>query len=455
LWLLCLVLSVLAGLIALPRSSSAQQSSEMVVEGYITAVHIPAGFDVNGERVLVSRVTGYGTIGERTTSTDDPLRNAVSVGAYVQVIGAYDYRQRTANAKRVFFRDDWDKNLVGVGVIERVISPGSEPVYEADGYRIRVTSSTQVSFGGGLKSLSDVGENVWLHYEGKRDKDGAVVAATAKFIPPKPSKVKGVRGLEVRDFSFQPPIGIPADSAIDAKSQSPFEASVASVPAKDGRVKLAALGAWHTVPADPKIQAHVRRVGWSVVPAYQKQLPDDDPSKINFRFYAVDAPTVRDCITSYDGLIMIPVQTLERLKNDDQVAAILADGVAFNLQRQGARLVVDNRAFLGLYAATAFVPVLGAASLVGGSIAGSRIKTAFDEERGRIALALLADAGYDPYQAPEAWRLVAPKDLPRDIDSLKYTSLGGYQLSILNLQYKRSTPGVNEPAVNSASGNPR
>jgi hypothetical protein len=28
------------------------------------------------------------------------------------------------------------------------------------------------------------------------------------------------------------------------------------------------------------------------------------------------------------------------------------------------------------------------------------------------------DAGYDPWQAPEAWRLLAPKELPVDIHSL-------------------------------------
>jgi hypothetical protein len=65
-----------------------------------------------------------------------------------------------------------------------------------------------------------------------------------------------------------------------------------------------------------------------------------------------------------------------------------------------------------------------------------------EEQRGRVALALLKDAGYDPWQAPEAWRLVTPKHLPKDLNSLKYPSLGGYQLGILNLQYKKDDAGA-------------
>ena len=43
-----------------------------------------------------------------------------------------------------------------------------------------------------------------------------------------------------------------------------------------------------------------------------------------------------------------------------------------------------------------------------------------EEQRGRIALSLMADAGYDPWQAPEAWRLMQPKRLPGDVSALPY-----------------------------------
>jgi hypothetical protein len=57
-----------------------------------------------------------------------------------------------------------------------------------------------------------------------------------------------------------------------------------------------------------------------------------------------------------------------------------------------------------------------------------------------MALGFMADAGYDPWQAPEAWRLLAPKKLPANTSHLKYPSQAGYQLAILNLIYKKSAP---------------
>ena len=67
---------------------------------------------------------------------------------------------------------------------------------------------------------------------------------------------------------------------------------------------------------------------------YQKQLAADDPSKIQFQFYAIDEPKIRSDVFCNEGLVLVPRQVVQRLKNDDQLAAVLADGVAFGLQRR-------------------------------------------------------------------------------------------------------------------------
>jgi len=131
---------------------------------------------------------------------------------------------------------------------------------------------------------------------------------------------------------------------------------------------------------------------------------------------------------------------VERLKNDDQLAAVLAEAVAFTLQRQGPKIKERLPLWLAEDAAVMAVwPVLGLEMDLGGEEKATKALVKMEEQRGRIALALLADAGYDPWQAPEAWRLLAPKHLPRNLDSLKYPSRSGYQLGILNLQYKKTT----------------
>ena len=181
----------------------------------------------------------------------------------------------------------------------------------------------------------------------------------------------------------------------------------------------------------------------SVVPTYQKLLPADHPSKINFQFYAVDVKNIRSEINSTSGLILIPTQMVERLKNDDQLAAVLADGVAFNLQRQAARLIVANRISAGSEIvggiAGIFVPGLGLGTVISSSVTDNMLD-AMEKQRSRVALALLADAGYDPWQAPEAWRLLEPRRLPKDLNSLQYSDRTGYQLAILRLQYNARTP---------------
>jgi hypothetical protein len=75
------------------------------------------------------------------------------------------------------------------------------------------------------------------------------------------------------------------------------------------------------------------------------------------------------------------------------------------------------------------------------------------EEVARMALQLVADSGFDPWQAPEAWRLLAPKDPPRDVQSLNYTREGRYQLNILKLQYKRDNSGTSAVLPAPVAGN--
>jgi hypothetical protein len=207
---------------------------------------------------------------------------------------------------------------------------------------------------------------------------------------------------------------------------------------QDEQLKIG-LGRWHTLPADQPLQQRVHRIGMALVPAYQRAMADDDPSKIHFRFFAVDDNKLRGAICLLDGAILVSKQTVERLGNDDRLAAVLADGVAYNLQRQAAKQVRMNRAAWGVEiageVAGAFVPGLGSAMLMTGGLVGSKDETAMQEERLRIALALMRDAGYDPWQAPEAWRLVTPKKLPANLASLTYPDISCYQFGILNLQY--------------------
>src|SRR5579863_5932748 len=57
---------------------------------------------------------------------------------------------------------DANRAVSGAGIIDRVISAGSEPVFRADGYPFRVVSTTEVHFSGGLQALTEVTTNICL-----------------------------------------------------------------------------------------------------------------------------------------------------------------------------------------------------------------------------------------------------------------------------------------------------
>jgi len=256
-------------------------------------------------------------------------------------------------------------------------------------------------------------------------------------MPAKPTKFKAVKDLEIATVKTRP-AGANGNAMTSQTTGTPDLSDDGASLQQDEQVKVG-LGRWHTIPADQPLQQRVHRIGMAIVPAYQRAMADDNPSKIHFRFFAVDDAKTRTDVCLLDGAVLIPNQVVERLKSDDQLAAVLADGVAYNLQRQAAKQVTMNRAAWGAEiageVAGAFVPGLGSAMLATSGVVGGNAEIAMQEERLRIALALMHDAGYDPWQAPQAWRLLEPKKLPADIVSLPYPDTSCYQIAILNLRY--------------------
>lgn len=414
-----------------------------VAEGYVTAIEGPNEFDVNGRLIATTDATLYGTLKGKAVAGPGLWRSAVQVGAYVLVRGNDNGRHKPASAEIVRVRDERTVTLSGMAVIERVVARGAEPVFQADGYRIRIVPATEIYYTGTLKTLGAVEPNTWLRFEGKRDQDGVVVASRARFYTPDAMKIKKQRAPGEMRLSLQPPQFNPG------KQQDPLSANSQSTPAEameDGSVSLGNLGRQHTIPADRALQERVQRIGMRLVPEYQKKLADDDPTKIQFEFYAVEDPKTRAEICTGDGLILIPVSALGRLQNDDELAAVLADGIAFNLQRQMVRVAVDKGILLASEAASLavgrFVPVLGIASTAGVITTAKNMNEALEDERARLALALMADAGFDPRQAPQAWRLLAAKKLPKDLTRLNYPDFAAYQLNILKLQYDGQLGGA-------------
>ena len=408
------------------------------IDGYISGVHPPMGFEVDGRRFVLTPETTFGLMDSDSPSNGGHLREALRIGVFVQIDGREigpSSPMAPIMATTVLIRDNSRTKLSGIGVITRVLSPAPTAVFEADGYLIRITPSTQLAFEGNLSSLADVSTNTWLHFSGKWGKDGVVEAAKAQFIPGKPTAFKAVKNLEIATVKTR--VAGSSDPAMTSKATgAPVLPADGAALDQDEQVKIG-LGHWHTLPADQPLQQRVHRIGMALVPDYQRTMADDDPSKIHFRFFAVDNKNLRAAVCLLDGAILVSKQAIERLKNDDQLAAVVADGVACNLQRQSARRVESVRKELGIDIAIdvagAFVPGMGFAGMFNSGIASKGVAM-MQDERLRIALALMRDAGFDPWQAPEAWRLLDPKKPPTGLAFLAYPDTSCYQFEILNLQ---------------------
>lgn len=325
-------------------------------------------------------------------------------------------------------------------MIDRMLSRGSLPAFRADGYTLQLTVDTETNFSGGVNAITDVSAGTWVRYEGKRSSSGEVIATSAKFFKPKLRKSK-------RD-----PASVAQVTDIRPGSLIDFDGSLHL---KDEKHRLQDAGGqcgWYPVPDAPSVQENIRRIGMSLVPQYQRDLQVDSPEKIPFRFYVVEEKVIRADMMCAEGLVLIPTAVINRLKNRDQLAAIVADGVAANLQRQQARVAVqlglaqaaEWTAYFAMNSAGAF----GTSAFLGGAVVKHEIERKMQEQRSRVALALLSDAGYDPWYAPEAWRILQPKTLPKDPAKLKYPERAEYQLEMLGTQYRRA--GSEPPSASDA-----
>jgi len=332
------------------------------------------------------------------------------------------------------YAQESDQKVSGLGIIDRVIASGSEPVFRADGYTFRVSATTEVKFGAGLKALSEVGTGTLARFQGRRDGSGEIIADKVEFDRLKLPK-HNTEPADPQVATFPPGSGINADNGSVAVTTS-FPA--------EGQGGWCG---WYPMPHDIALQYRVRRIGMRVVPEYQRDLAVDDPAKIPFRFYVVEETDIRRAIFCDRGLVLVPVVALERLKSDDLLAAVLAEGVAGVLQQQaghGRPYTVHDAAKLAVD--TAVLTTAGPAGGLGIWVDNQMDARTMEHARGRMALALMADAGYDPHQAPEAWRLLDPERLPKDLAKLKDPERSRYLLNFLQIQYDPApAPNVAAP----------
>ena len=417
---------------------STEEANTPVLQGFITAIHLPYTFDMNDCHFVISEHTAIGHIGDKVLSNDGPIRAELRVGAYVQVmqiVGDFDEKTRTATADRVFIRNEQATVRTGKGRILRVVSAGSEPVYSADGYLIRIGSKASESFNLGTHTIADVGLDTILEYKGKIGADGILDAKRVTFTR----------------------YGVKAE-ALSASQSNPIQNS------NGGASQTSA------PPSDDVLQKRVARIGASLVPAYMRQSSEYEPYRFEVLGLKDDAPAayapgnkkfMSGYVVADKRSISVPKPVVERLQDDNQLAAILAEGIAQTLQIRptvhGAKEIAQatlGSALVGAAIVTDPLTLLMFAVDVGmvADLAPAKKKPVLiiDDpvlaQKDRMALQLMADAGYDPHAAPEAWRIIAFQNAKGDLQAQPYPLRSGYQFNIIATQYQSHTAAVSGAA---------
>ena len=371
------------------------QDQVPILEGFVTRVVSLTDFDVNGYQVVLGKKTSvYAETNDHQMQTATAAPN---LGQAVTVTGEFNKKQHQVFANEVRFHSAELSARSGIALVDRILVPtqsGNTPtrlLLRADGYVILIQPTAKTTFQPPLKSATDITEGIWIQYHGKSQSDGILLVDTASFIPNTVSD-KEARLLDKNDYD-------PAAVDPNSKQNVAREIFLGIDPKK--------------IPpySDPAMQARINRIGTSLIPAFQRSLPDDDLRKVLFKFQLIDNHKWKDALTLPSGVILIPHQVVDKLQNDSQIATLLADNIAAALEKQSYRMrpARDNLVGTSLAgdAAGLLLPGFSLATGIATYSAEKKIETDLVNQSGRVSLGLLHDAGYDINQAPIAWWILA------------------------------------------------
>ncbi|MFP4079738.1 MAG: M48 family metalloprotease [Ectothiorhodospira sp.] len=157
---------------------------------------------------------------------------------------------------------------------------------------------------------------------------------------------------------------------------------------------------------DPLLVNYVQSLGQRLV----SHVPDGGHA--HFRFLVVEDASV-NAFAMPGGVVGINTGLMRTTRNEAELAAVIAHEIAHVTQRHIAQAhtaggrsdLASGLAILAGIIASAYVPELGQAAIVGGMAGGAQARLNFtrakEEEADRIGVTILADAEYAPEAMPD------------------------------------------------------
>ena len=156
-----------------------------------------------------------------------------------------------------------------------------------------------------------------------------------------------------------------------------------------------------------------------------------------------------------DGTILVPYQAVQRMQNDAQLAALLADAVAAVIDKNLLRMeaaTLETYKVKEIVADAAYVTLGLPAGIAATWTAEQRaiLRSEIDQSV-RVSLMLMHDAGYDIWQAPLAWWMLSSGNKPLSATEPPPASVELYRTIAAVWSQPSQTRILKAPAVDTAT----
>lgn len=454
------------------HSASFVKIKEIKIRGYVTAVNSPTSFEIEDYRITKDEKVDLEF--ENLSKEINFRIEDVRVGTELEIKGDYDEDKGELKAKKIKIDLDQFKTLKQTAILSRLpegiekTEQGWTGMFFADGRRIKIQPLTKLLFKLNksekkdaeqrskakkekqkedernkdedvsddasdfrpLQSLTEIQPGDVMNYEGKVDSDGAILAERVEFMR---------NDLEKGEASLWKSLKV-NEKAPDFQSLKP------------GELKIDRIGKFKLLP-NKEVQEYVGRIAQSLIPRYQRELPDADPLKLPFRFYVIVNKNP-NAFALPNGIIVINSGMFEVLENEAQLASVIGHEIGHSVQEHTWRQMQYHRKkrmamAIGGIAAAAFgaYGITNMLQLIELAIRNG-YQRSLENQSDRMGLEYMVGAGYDPREAPRVWKRMAIKhgDAPTDFFYSAHDN-HATRRSYLMLEIRNNYAGLNYSGV--------
>lgn len=423
-------------------------AKDITIRGFVTDVKSPGVFEIDDYKVTRDRSVELNANPENGEQSGPAFKlEDIRIGTELEVKGEYDESSGELKAKsiKVLFEDM--RKLKRTALLEELPSltkknAGWEGYIRADGQRISVSPQTSLTIklnkserkssrekrrndkdnddedseSAPLTSLDALNLDTFVRYEGKQEPDGTIQAQKIEFrhAELEPGEAKLWKRME-------------------PKVKEPDYSSFAPGQLKVHWIK------YRIVP-DREAQDYVTQLGESLIPAHQKDLPDNDPLKIPFRFYLVRDKSF-DAAAYPNGVVVVHSGVFDLLQNEAQLAFVLAHEISHAVEKHQWQALHYHRTELAaLQVGGAFIPFGSIVTNLTADGIQNQFARSLENQADRVGLEWMLAAGYDIREAPASWKAVSLKKGDRPLnpfwdDHDNHTTRRSYLMAELKNNY--------------------